>query len=234
MSQLPIHSHSFEETPTLDGAGIERVCRGCGEVAQSEITEFDKLSGCLDADGYNNLRFGAPTPVALHSFLLPTLRRIKCRDRYVDIKILGKLKVYTDLLGICQRANIPKSYADETMRILLKRKRGLYSKYEPSKVLATLLITPSEKEIEKVNKKIYELTILRDALLERKKTVSVLGNRVDILIPTKRCGKCKKQKPLNAFTKEKSKRLGVSSYCKECMQTHMRRVRKRRKKLLRR
>lgn len=233
MALVAKHDHKFEETPTLDGAGLERVCRGCGVVAPTEITEFDKLSGCLDADGYNNLRFGAPTPVALHSFLLPTLRRIKCRDRYVDIKILGKLKVYTDLLGICQRANIPKSYADETMRILLKRKRGLYSKYEPSKVLATLIITPSEKEIEKVNKKIYELTILRDSLLERKNTSHALGNRVDILIPTKRCGKCKKQKPLSAFSKEVSKRLGVSSYCKECDKLTKRKIRKRRKKLLR-
>jgi hypothetical protein len=198
------HEHTWSDEPTLDRAGFEKVCTTCGEVAPTEITEFDKLSGCLDADGYNNLRFGAPTPVFLQSFLLPTLRRIKCRDRYVDIKILSKLKVYTDLLGICERAHIPKDYADETMRILLKRKKGLYSKYVPTRVLIGLL---------KFDKR--------------------LMSRIPILIFERRCARCKKVKRLTEFSNRTKKSLVYKqNYCKTCAVAYItaQRKRKRRKK----
>lgn len=132
--------HKFTETPSLDSAGFENVCSLCGALLPTQIDEGAKLAGCLSLDEWNkDITYGPPTPVFLQSFLVPTFRRIACRDRYLDVKILGKLRVYTSLQRVCDQHNIPRSYADETMRILLVEKKGLYSKYIPIQKLIRLL-----------------------------------------------------------------------------------------------
>jgi hypothetical protein len=123
------HQHYFEEVVTLDGAGFERVC-ACGEVAVSEVEESEKLNGCMSLQEFMNVRYGPSTPIFLESFLLPTFAQVKCRDRFRDVKILSKLRIYTNLLRLCEQQAIPKTYAQEAMRLLLKSGKGLHSKYE--------------------------------------------------------------------------------------------------------
>ena len=132
-------AHTFVEDTSLDTSGHERICTKCGTLAQTEIDEGTKLAGCLDLEQWQDVPYGPPTPVFLQSFLVPTLRRIKCRDRYVDIKILAKLRTYTAIQRVCSRFSIPQSFADEAMRILLKRGKGLYSKYAYVKILIELI-----------------------------------------------------------------------------------------------
>lgn len=134
-----MHSHVFTEVVSLDNSGFEKVC-GCGEVLPSEIDVIDKVSGCMDLETYMNVVYGPPTNMALHNFLLPTLVKIRCRDRFVDAKILSKLRVYTALLRVCEQRNIPKDYADEAMRRLLKSGRGIHSKYEYVKHLVDVCL----------------------------------------------------------------------------------------------
>jgi len=131
--------HNLIETPTLDGNGNEFVCDKCGEAPEIEIDEPVKLSGCMALEDFLKVCYGPATPVYLESFLVPTLRRIACRDRYLDIKILSKLRTYTAIIRVCEQYGIPRMYADDTMRLLLIRKKGLYSKYIPIKVLMEVM-----------------------------------------------------------------------------------------------
>lgn len=156
-----MHTHAFEDKVSLDGSGYEKVCTECGTVAPSEIDIIDKVSGCMDLNEFMNVKYGPPTPVALESFLLPTLRRIKCRDQFVDAKILAKLRIYTAMLRICEQNNIPKMYADEAMRRLLKSGKGVHSKY----ALVRHLIDSIMDEPRLLNR----LPALKE-LLERKKS----------------------------------------------------------------
>src|SRR3990172_6190678 len=70
---VPFCQHDWDEAQTFDESGNERVCKACGEVARTEITEFDKLSGCMDGEQFLKVKYGPGTPPPLQSFLLPTL-----------------------------------------------------------------------------------------------------------------------------------------------------------------
>lgn len=128
------HVHDYSEAVTLDGAGFEQVCT-CGIIKPSEVEETEKLNGCMSLQEFMNVRYGPSTPIFLESFLLPTFAQVRCRDRFRDVKILSKLRVYTNLLRVCEQQGIPKVYAEEAMRLLLKKGKGLHSKYEFIKCL---------------------------------------------------------------------------------------------------
>lgn len=123
-----------------DEDGFERICRNCGRIFPTSITPLEKLDGCMSLEEFQNVRYGPATPVGLQSFLLPTIAQgVKCRDKFVDNGHLLKLRRYTDIVRICERLAIPKEYADEVMRQLLKDKKGLYSVYRPIEILEGLL-----------------------------------------------------------------------------------------------
>lgn len=133
-----MHDHTYTEVASLDGSGFERVC-DCGIVQPSEIDVIDKVSGCMDLESYMKVVYGPPTNPALQNFLLPTLVKIRCRDKFVDAKILAKLRIYTAILRISEQRGIPREYADEAMRRLLKSGHGIHSKYEHIKHLIDVL-----------------------------------------------------------------------------------------------
>lgn len=139
-TEKPDCDHVFTETLSIDDSGNENICFRCGVVGSNEIPEAARLTGGIDPeDWWRNISWGPATPIALESFLVPTLRRIKCRDRYVDIKILAKLRSYTAIQRLCEQHHIPKRFADEVMTLLLKRRKGLYSKYDPVRLLCELI-----------------------------------------------------------------------------------------------
>jgi len=139
-AEKPDCVHTFTEAQSLDDSGNEQICQKCGEVGTNEIPEAARLTGGIDPeDWWRDISWGPATPIALESFLVPTLRRIKCRDRYVDIKILAKLRSYTAIQRLCEQHHIPKRFADEVMTLLLKRRKGLYSKYDPVRLLCELI-----------------------------------------------------------------------------------------------
>jgi hypothetical protein len=88
---------------------------------------MDKLDRAFDLTEYQNLRYGPSTPQGLQSFLIPTLPTVKCKDKFLNNAILDKLRVFTDILRICERVGLPKFYAEEAMRIIIKRNRGMFS-----------------------------------------------------------------------------------------------------------
>jgi hypothetical protein len=127
-------AHSVVSVTALDGFSVESVCVLCGEVQDAEPTLAEKDSilrdGEMSPEKFASLRYGPPTPQGLESFLLPTLRRIKCRDLFVDAKILAKLRVYTALLRVCNQHGIPEIYGQEAMRALLRSGSGVHSRYD--------------------------------------------------------------------------------------------------------
>lgn len=71
------------------------------------------------------------------------------------------IKVYTRLRNICNKRNLPLSYASETMRVLMARKRGLWSyKWQ----LITLIQILSSTNDPRLKKHIRQLKkVSRDA-----------------------------------------------------------------------
>lgn len=185
---LPVTSclHEFDEVITPDETGNERVCIRCGIVAQTEITEFEKLSGCLEGEDFLKVRYGPATPTALQSFLLPTLAtKVKCRDKFVDTGHLAKTRQYTNIQRLCQQFNIPNDYAIEVMRILLRSGKNLHSRYKPVELLIELIrdhpqlstrlsaLQRATKDGNKIERLISEIKQLKKELKnERKQKVN--------------------------------------------------------------
>lgn len=174
--------HEYDETVTPDLNGNERVCVRCGEVAITEITEFEKLSGCLEGEDFLKVRYGPATPTALQSFLLPTIAyKVKCRDKFVDTGHLAKTRQYTNIQRVCQRHAIPNDYAVEVMRRLLRTGKNLHSRYKPVEILIDLIkehpqlsqrlpsLQKETKDGQKMEKLLSEIKSLKRELKEERK-----------------------------------------------------------------
>jgi len=98
----------------------------------------------MTLEEYNGVCYGAATDIRLHSFLLPTLavpppEKGVFRDKFFNAELSAKLKVYTDLIRVCERHHIPK----------LIFCRSLYAICEASDSLPSILlsiISPTNNE----------------------------------------------------------------------------------------
>jgi hypothetical protein len=187
-ASLPVSAcdHEFTEVETFDANRNERVCIHCGQVFLTEITEFDKLSGCLEGDEFLKVRYGPGTPVPLQSFLLPTLAtNVKCRDKFVDTEHLQKTRKYTDIQRICQQFGIPNDYAVEVMRQILRTEKNLHSRYKPIELIIELIkdhpmlatrvsdLKRQTRDGQRIERYIAEIKALKKELKkERKKNIS--------------------------------------------------------------
>lgn len=193
--------HDFSETDTFDGNGNERVCLRCGEVAPTEITEFDKLSGCMDGEDFMKVRYGPSTPAPLQSFLLPTMItkkerqifRMKLRDRFVDNEHLLKTRKYTDIQRLCQQHYIPNDYAVEVMRRMLHSTKNIHSRYKPVEILISLIqehpqlstripaLKKETREGQRIERLLVEIKGLKKDLKKERKKNKHLNKAVSII-----------------------------------------------------
>jgi len=184
-------NHRTTEIITFDDNRNEKVCELCGEVMPTEITEFDKLSGCLDGEDFLKVRYGPSTPPYIQSFLLPTIitkkemqtYRMKMRDKFVDTAHLQKTRKYTDIQRLCQQNNIPNDYAVEVMRRLLRANKYIHSRFKPIEILIDVIkdhpqlsnrvpdLKKQTREGQKIERYLAEIKQLkRELKAERKKT----------------------------------------------------------------
>ena len=84
-------------------------------------------------------------------------------------------------------------------------------------------------DMKKLNDVIKEKETEKDKILNeivKLKGILVKYNDIlkKVLIPKKKCRKCKKEKPLDEFYKNKSKVNGLMSHCRECLGVKKRRI----------
>lgn len=183
-------SHSFTEEVSFDENAAERVCRLCGLVTDSEtITDYEKLSGCMSLEDFMNVRYGPATAQGLQSFMLPspTDKRLKVREKFIDIGILSALRTYTNLQRIAEQCNIPKFFADEAMRSLLRTRKGLYSDHQQVNALkrAIYIAMFTRKNLSHL---ITALEYYEDIALEPRKEVEVNPGSISRKCLMARCG----------------------------------------------
>jgi hypothetical protein len=224
--------------------GLERVCKSCGEVADSELDVTDApIDAPIEMDNWlKDTTFGPATDPRIQSFMLPTFAKVRNRDAYFDVHILHKLRVYTDLLGACGQFSIPKRFAAEAMALFLKSVKfkdgqghgGMYKAARPMESLkATLYAAGWGNRVEAIEAFESELAMgPQTEELTKKEIDNVLDfakgrvQRPKIIRPAKNppapegfktCGKCKELRPCSEFYKDKSSKDGLFHWCKPCM-----------------
>lgn len=123
-------NHDFKDVVSFDESSTESVCNLCGVVVPSQtVGESEKLSGCMSLEEFMNVRYGPATPHGLQSFLLPmpTDKKLKMRDQFLDLGILNNLRIYTNLERIAAHCGIPSFLVSEAMRSLMRTGIGAYS-----------------------------------------------------------------------------------------------------------
>jgi hypothetical protein len=71
---------------------------------------------------------------------------------HFDRKIINYYRIFDRLVNTCEKLGLPKTYANETMRILLKQNKHFWSYKGQLKILLQVIENTNDKRLERARK----------------------------------------------------------------------------------